>query len=270
MNIIDTHVHSNFSFDGENTPREMLEKALGLGLTALTFTDHIDVSNYYGSYYRQSELMPLAAREIPPLIEEYRGRISVGFGAELGQFMHNPALSKQLIADFGFDYVIGSTHEVRGHEDFYYLDYHTQDIPELLRLYFGEMLEIARYADVDVLGHLTYFLRYITGRDGIAVDLSEYTDNIREIFKAAVGRGIGLEINTGGLRNAAYGRTDPGLEYLRLFREAGGEIITIGSDAHRTSDLAANFKDGAEMAEAAGFRRIAYYEKRKPIFIELR
>ncbi|MCL2638145.1 MAG: histidinol-phosphatase HisJ family protein [Oscillospiraceae bacterium] len=269
MNIIDTHVHSNFSFDGEHSPREMIEKAIELGLYALTFTDHIDVSNYYSSYYKQSELMPLGAAEIPPLIEEYADRIRIGFGAELGQFMHEPALAEKLIADFGFDFVIGSIHEVREHEDFYYLDYHSQDIPKLLRLYFAEMLETAQHADVDVLGHLTYFLRYITGRDGIAVDLTEYTENIREIFKAAVGRGIGLEINTGGLRKQGYGRADPGLEHVKMFKEAGGEIITIGSDAHRTSDLAADFREGAEIAKAAGFRRIAYFEKRKPVFVDI-
>jgi histidinol-phosphatase (PHP family) len=269
MNIIDTHVHTNFSFDGENSPREMLEKALELGLHAITFTDHIDVSNYYSKQYRQNELIPLAAREIPPLIEEYRGRINVGFGAEVGQFMHNSALSAQLIADFNFDFVIGATHEVRGHEDFYYLDYRRQNIPELLNLYFGEMLEIAQHADVDVLGHLTYFLRYITGGYNITVDMSEYTEIIQKIFKTAAHRGIGLEINTGGIRKSGYAKADPGVEYAKMFREAGGEIVTIGSDAHRTSDLAANFREGAEIAKAAGFRQIAYFEKRKPIFSDL-
>ncbi|MDR2559350.1 MAG: histidinol-phosphatase HisJ family protein [Oscillospiraceae bacterium] len=269
MNIIDTHVHSAFSFDGEHSPREMIEKAIEMGLYALTFTDHIDVSNYYGSHYRQSELMPLGAAEIPPLKDEYKDRINIGFGAELGQFVHEPALSRKLIADFGFDFVIGATHEVRGHEDFYYLDYHEQNIPELLRLYFNETLEMVQTADIDVIGHLTYFLRYITGRDGIVVDLNEYTENIRNIFKIAAGRGIGLEINTGGLRKQGYGKADPGLEYVRMFKEAGGEIITIGSDAHRIQDIAANFKEGAEIAKAAGFKRTAYYEKRKPVFVEL-
>ena len=142
-------------------------------------------------------------------------------------------------------------------------------MPELLRLYFGEMLEMAQNADIDVLGHLTYPLRYISGRDGIAVDMSEYTEIIHEIFKLAAGRGVGLEINTGGLRKWNYGKADPGLEYLKMFREAGGEIITIGSDAHRTGDLAANFKKGAEIAKKAGFKQIAYFEKRKPVFIDL-
>jgi len=269
MNIIDTHVHSSFSFDGENTPREMLEKALEMGLVALTFTDHVDVNDYFGSYYKESELMPQGAAEIPPLIEEYRGRINVGFGAEIGQFMHDRALAEKLIADFGFDFVIGSTHNVREHQDFYYIDFHSENTLELMRLYFGEMLEMAQSADIDVLGHLTYPLRYITGRDGILVDMSEYAEIIHEIFKTIAKRGVGLEINTGGLRKWNYGKADPALEYVKMFREAGGKIITIGSDAHRTGDLAANFKDGAEIAKAAGFRQIAYFEKRKPVFIDL-
>lgn len=269
MNISDTHVHSNFSFDGDNSPRELIERALELGLCALTFTDHIDVGNYYGSYYKQSELMPEGAAEIPPVIEEYRGRIAVGFGAELGQFMHAPELSRELIDKFGFDYIIGSVHEVRGYEDFYYLDYNKLNVPELMDLYFAEMLETAQYADIDALGHFTYPLRYITGNYKIQVDLKKYTEIIHEIFKTAVSRNIGLEINTSGLRKPGNMGTFPGIEYVKLFRELGGEILTIGSDAHRVSDLAGGFETAAEIAKAAGFKQTAYFIKRKPIFIDL-
>jgi len=269
MNIIDTHTHSDCSFDGENTPREMADKAVELGLLALTFTDHVDVNDYYGSMYRESELMPMGAAAIPPLKDEYSDRLKIGFGAELGQFMHDRALAEKLIAEFGFDFVIGSTHNVRAHEDFYYLSFRGNNPGELLRLYFEETLEMTRNADIDVIGHLTYPLRYITGRDGIEIDMREYTEIIQEICKSAAERGIGLEINTGGLRSPVYGKADPGLEYAAMFRAAGGEIITIGSDAHRTGDLAAGFEDGAEIAKAAGFRHIAYFERRKPVFVKI-
>jgi histidinol-phosphatase (PHP family) len=269
MNIIDTHVHSDCSFDGEHSAREMAERAAELGLAALTFTDHVDVNNYYGSHYRESELMPLGAAAIKPLRDEYRGRLAVGFGAEVGQFMHDRALAEKLIAEFGFDYIIGSVHNVRNTEDFYYLDYNRENPDELLRLYFSEVLEMTGQADIDVIGHLTYPLRYIAERSAIAVDVSKYTDIIQEICKTAAERGIGLEINTGGLRKQGYGKTDPGLEYVAMFRAAGGEILTIGSDAHRCGDIAAGFRDGAELAKAAGFKRLAYFEKRKPIFIEI-
>jgi len=271
MKIIDTHVHTTFSFDGENNPREMVEKALESGLHALTFTDHVDANDYYNPHYRNSELIPLAAREIPPLKDEYAGRIRLGFGMEIGQFLHNSALVKQLIGEFKLDYIIGSTHSTKNYDDYYGLDFSDPTINhlDLLREYFEEVLEMVENADIDVIGHLTYPLRRITGKYKIPVDMNVYTENIREIFKAAALRGIGLEINTGGLRNPDYLQAEPGLEYAKMFREAGGEIITIGSDAHRISDLAANFKEGTEIAKAAGFTRIAYYEKRKPIFTEM-
>jgi histidinol-phosphatase (PHP family) len=247
----------------------MIEKALELGLCALTFTDHADVNDYFGSYYNESKLMPQGAKAIPPLIEEYADRIKVGFGAEVGQFMQNPALARQLIADFKLDYVIGSTHNVKGHEDFFFLDFTVNDANQFMRLYLEETLEMAQEADIDVIGHLTYPLRYITGTYNVAVNMSVYTEIMQEICRTAAGRGIGLEINTGGLRKRNYSKADPGLEYVKMFREAGGEVLTIGSDAHRTSDLAANFSAGAEIAKSAGFRQIAYFEKRKPVFINL-
>ncbi|MCL1822581.1 MAG: histidinol-phosphatase HisJ family protein [Oscillospiraceae bacterium] len=271
MNIIDTHTHTNFSFDGENSPREMINCALESGLHALTFTDHIDVNDYYDSHYNQSRLMPLAAAEIPALIEIYADKIHIGFGAEIGQYIQNPALSKRLIAEFKLDYVIGSTHSIRGYKDFYYLDFKNKELePEkIMQTYFEETLEMVENADIDVIGHLTYPLRYITGRNHIPVGMSKYTDIIQEIFKSAVRRNIGLEINTGGLRKPEYNKADPGLEYIKLFRELGGEIITIGSDAHRTTDLAAHFNAAAEIAESAGFKKIAYFIKRKPVFVGL-
>jgi histidinol-phosphatase (PHP family) len=272
MNIIDiadTHVHSTFSFDGEHTPRQMADKAAELGLTALTFTDHIDIDGYYDEFYRQSTLMPIAAAETPPLKDEYKGKIKLGFGAEIGQFMQNKELAEKLIKDFKFDFIIGSVHVVTGYKDCYYLDYYETDPNELLQKYFGEVLDMTENADIDVIGHLTYPLRYIMGRDRIEIDMNKYTEYIRNIFISAARKGIGLEINTGGIRKFNYNKADPGLEYVKMFKEAGGEIITIGSDAHRTSDLAAGFKDGAEIAKAAGFGQIAYFENRQPIFINL-
>jgi len=269
MNIIDTHVHSNFSFDGENTPREMIEKGLELGLYAMTFTDHADMNTYFDPYYKDSLLMPQGKAAIPPLIDEYAGRIKLGFGVELGQYIQDIPLAERIIAEYGFDYIIGSTHNVKDHEDFYFMDFTKHDAEKFVRLYLEETLEMAQQADIDVIGHLTYPLRYITGTYNVEVDMTQYDEIMRELLKTAAERGLGLEINTGGLRKADYKKADPGLEYVRLFRELGGEILTIGSDAHRISDLAANFSDGAEIAKAAGFKQIAYFEKRKPIFTDL-
>ncbi|MCI7350510.1 MAG: histidinol phosphate phosphatase, partial [Ruminococcus sp.] len=91
---------------------------------------------------------------------------------------------------------------------------------------------------------------------------------IAESFKTLISNGKGIEINTSGLRQK-YGKTFPDLSYLKLYKDLGGEILTIGSDAHCTADLGKGVKEGSELAQAAGFKRICYFEERKPVFVEI-
>ncbi|MGN0675135.1 MAG: PHP domain-containing protein, partial [Oscillospiraceae bacterium] len=66
-----------------------------------------------------------------------------------------------------------------------------------------------------------------------------------------------------------YGDAFPSLKYVKLFRELGGEIISIGSDAHTVEDLGKNIKDGAEIALEAGFTHVCCFKERKPDFIKI-
>jgi histidinol-phosphatase (PHP family) len=75
-------------------------------------------------------------------------------------------------------------------------------------------------------------------------------------------KGIALEINTSGLRQP-MGVTLPDLELVRRFREPGGEMITVGSDAHFPVHVGANIKDGIQVAKQAGFRHIAVFREGK-------
>ena len=53
---------------------------------------------------------------------------------------------------------------------------------------------------------------------------------------------------------------------LKLYRECGGEILTIGSDAHRVGQVGAGFADAAALLKHLGFKHYATYQKRKPVF----
>ena len=61
----------------------------------------------------------------------------------------------------------------------------------------------------------------------------------------------------------------PGLRLLKLYKELGGEILTIGSDAHRAADVGADWGEAADIAVQAGFRYLASFENRKPVFHKL-
>ena len=120
----------------------------------------------------------------------------------------------------------------------------------------------------DSLGHLTYPLRYIEGDHGIPVDLTRHREAIDAIFRELIAAGKALEVNTSGYRQK-IGRPLPDLPLVRRYRELGGELITLGSDAHSTQDLGKGIEAGMEMLREAGFRYFAVYEQHKPILLPL-
>ena len=139
----------------------------------------------------------------------------------------------------------------------------------ILTRYFEEILELCQWGQFDSLAHLTYPLRYITGQYHIPVDLSRYDSIIDEILRTLAQKGLGLEINTAGLRRE-IGQTAPTLPYIKRFRQLGGEILTFGSDAHRAQDLGAGLDTAIEMAKEAGFSYFAFFKKRDPRMLSLR
>ena len=91
---------------------------------------------------------------------------------------------------------------------------------------------------------------------------------IADSLKTLIEKGKGIEINTSGLRQK-YGDVFPSLKYVKLFRELGGEILSIGSDAHTVADLGSGITEGAKIALEAGFKYLCYFKERKPNFLKI-
>lgn len=277
--LLDCHTHTANSPDGQNTVAEHCERAIELGLKAMAITDHCEVNRYYEAEhyeirpdekyhdynfkvcYENSLVETARAKEI------YKGKLNLICGIELGQSAYDAELSEKLISDDRIDFVIGSLHELPGRDDFAFIDYTKEDVNKLMEQNFTEILNMCHLGKFDVLGHLTYALRYASNY-GVKIDLKPFDEIITDIFRAVIFNGKGIEINTSGLRQK-YGKTFPTYEYIKLYRDLGGEIITIGSDAHTTEDLGKGISDGIALAKKAGFNRIAYFIKRKPHFINI-
>lgn len=133
--------------------------------------------------------------------------------------------------------------------------------------YFAESLRAAQSGLGDVLGHLDLVKRYGVRQYG-PLDPVVFEEEIREILRAAAHSGMGLEINTSGLRQSP-GEPYPALTVLGWFRELGGEILTAGSDAHHADDLGGGITEALAMAKEAGFRAIATFEERRVKWIDL-
>jgi histidinol-phosphatase (PHP family) len=198
----------------------------------------------------------------------YDGKFNLICGLELGQPLADIEVTERILSDSRLDFVIASMHELPEHDDFAFLNYTKDNAAMLLEKNFNEILKIAKWGKYDVLGHITYALRYIQGEQGIEVDMLPYREIISEIFKAVIENGKGIEINTSGLRQK-YGKTFPTFDYIKMYHDMGGEIITIGSDSHKTADLAKGVAEGIQLAQQAGFKRIAYFKNRKPHFLNI-
>ena len=77
--------------------------------------------------------------------------------------------------------------------------------------------------------------------------------------------GRGLECNT----SRGQGPWLPDRDILRRYRELGGEIITLGTDAHDTRYLGCAVRERQALLKECGFKRFCTFERQKPLWHEL-
>ncbi len=268
-NRIDLHMHTSSSFDGNYSATLMCGAAVENGLATIAFTDHFDVDFYerHNLEFRQKS----SYEDINCACKEFENKIQVLRGIEMGQPTYDTVLTEKSLARYEYDFVIGSIHNLRQMPDFCELDYLTltqDDVYSLLDKYFNEMLILAKWNGFDTLAHLTYPMRYIVQSGRFNTDITRYDDITDEIFKTLISNGKALEINTSGLRQP-IGKTMPTENYVRRFRELGGELLTLGSDAHFTEHVGAGIDTGYEIAESCGFEYVTYFKNRKPVQVKI-
>lgn len=259
--ISDSHTHSECSFDGNDSVIMMCEQASGTGLYSITITDHCECHEYYANNVRSD--IERSLRDISRARAMYSDRLRVYTGIELGQPTQDVKAAQEALSLGNYDFVLGSLHNLRGEQDFYFLEYTKDNADALLRRYFTEMLELAQQDMFDSLAHLDYPLRYITGNSGISVRCKDYQEMIDEILKTLVRNEKAMEVNTSGIRQV-IGRTLPGIEMIQRFRELGGKYITLGSDAHRWGDIGSGIEYGLELLSRCGYTHFTVYDRREP------
>lgn len=100
----------------------------------------------------------------------------------------------------------------------------------------------------------------------VPVDYREHRQIVDAILEELVKKGKGLEINTSGVDRC--GVYLPSAEYLRRFKELGGQIITVGSDAHDTKRVGQYSREACELLKDI-FGYVCTFENRQPIFHKL-
>ena len=87
-----------------------------------------------------------------------------------------------------------------------------------------------------------------------------------EILRVLIAKGKGMEINTSGVDRVGVFLPDEAV--VRRYHQLGGEIITIGSDAH-TPDRVGQYTDRATRLCREVFGYVCTFENRQPVFHKL-
>lgn len=264
---IDSHLHTSFSADSDTPPELQAGRAIALDMPVLFITDHQDFDGPPGvmdfTFDTRSYFDTLLQ-----LKEDYRDRIELRIGVELGLQTDIPTNLAAYSASWPFDFIIGSTHFCDGMDPYYPEFYKGRTEEEAYRSYFEqELANLAAWDCFDVAGHLDYVVRYGPNKNSY-YDYRKYQDIFDEILKGLIQRGKGIECNTAGFK-AGLGHPHPVEGLLKRYRELGGEIITLGSDGHAPEYMAYHFDKAGHLLKECGFRYYTVFKERKPEFLPL-
>lgn len=265
----DCHMHSSFSADSETPMENMVQEAITHGLSGICFTEHLDPD--YPEIPDPIDFsldIPSYQARLLSLKETYRSQLDIRFGIELGLQPHLGEHFRKLLKETPFDFVIGSSHVVHGYDPYYPQYFQGRKESAAYMEYFESILEnIACFSEMDVYGHIDYVVRYGPNQNR-EYSYGRYQDILDEILRRLISKNVGIELNTGGY-HYGLGEPNPCTAIIRRYRQLGGELITIGADAHTPDKIAFSFEKAAEILLECGFRYYTVYRDRKPEFVRL-
>ncbi len=259
--MFDFHMHSRVSKDGTGDPLQMALAARKRGLKAICFTDHLDYdprglldegwafdTGVYNAAYDHLEI---------PGLEIYHG-------AEFGMLPDNQATLEADLQRRQFDFIIGSSHFIQGIDPYFPEFWEDRTVDQAEEDALREILACVKaHERFDVLGHMTYICKTRSHPNKRPVHFDTYRDIIDEIFKVLIAKGKGIEVNTGAVD--ICGVYLPEREYLLRFKELGGQIVTVGSDAHNETRVGQYCREAEEMVKEI-FGHVCIFRDRTPVF----
>lgn len=258
--MYDFHMHSRVSFDGHDTGLALARAAVNAGLEEICFTDHIDYDPFgtmgnmafdtarYNAEYDDLEVLGLKIRR----------------GMEFGMTRDNVDQFQKDLQRREFDFVLGSIHFVDGLDVYFQPFWEGKTVWQAERRCLEETLAcVELHDDFDVLAHLTYIGKTLAHPAPRPVPYGEHREILDEILRILADKGKGLELNTSGLDRC--GGFLPTADYFRRFKELGGQIVTVGSDAHRTNRVGQYSREACALLKDI-FGYVCTFEGRNPVF----
>ncbi len=246
----DNHFHSLFSIDGRSNLYTMVERQYQIGLRYITNTEHYDAEpddkgfDYY-NYEKIHSTIDELNRDYPMKI--FHG-IEVTFQEEYLERVES------FLKDHSFDLIIGAVH---------YIDHilikNWAKINDEFEKYFDLVIKCSQWKKMDVIGHIDMIKKY-------REDYNEkkYLNMIEIVLKNIIKNKKALGINTSGFRHLPKEQY-PSETILRMYRDLGGELISIGSDSHHLSHIGIGYNEIYLLLKKLGFKKYFYFIDHQPI-----
>ena len=265
MIFTDTHTHSAFSRDSICSVVESVEAGIAARIAGLSFTDHIDIGvpeGEVGDYFDISEQQAA----IQECVRKYGKQIQIYTGVEVGLQTHCLPEIEKMISAHRFDIVIGSIHWVNLVDPYTGGYYRGKSLKEAYREYLEFYIDCIRgYRNFDILGHYDYISRYAPYKEK-TITYRAFKDHFDTLFTIAIENGKAIELNTRSFLSR-NGQPPPQFDpdVFKRYRELGGELVTLGSDAHDTIRLAADFEYYAARLKQCGFSYLTHFKERNHV-----
>jgi histidinol-phosphatase (PHP family) len=238
---------------------DMVKQAISQGLNEICFTEHFD----YG--LPRPEAVCNSTIYYPKVLEmqqKYGQAITIKCGAEFGMQIETIPNYITEFAAHPFDFIILSCHQIDGKE-FWLQDFQrgkTQD--EINHQYYEAIYNVmTHYHNYSVLGHLDAIKR---DDPYGCYDDDKVMDAIEKVLKQVIADGKGIEINTSSFK---YNLPDltPSRKIIQKYYDLGGELLTIGSDAHETTRLEDHFQEVKTTLRQIGFHYFYTFDHMVPV-----
>ena len=259
--IVDYHMHlRNGRGEIAHDTRAVdpfVESAREAGVDEIGFTEHI----YYFRQTRSLWTVPYHTERCVYDIQAYvsavvtaRGRgLPVKLGLEVDYVPGREEETRELLAPYPWDYLLGSLHYIGG--------LGVDDEPRLVaavgveeawRVYFETLAEAARSGLFDSLSHPD--LVKIFGARAASFDY-------RPVVAAIADSGIAVEVSTAGLHKPVR-ELYPHPEFLSACRERDVPV-TLASDAHSPDVVGRDFDRALELLRSVGYDTVTVFEQRR-------
>ena len=240
--LADTHVHTNYSFDSDMKIPDIIARLEELKLKYVMLSDHVE----FAYQYPEEVIHRLEMRndEIDKL--QKKTKLKIIKAIEVSEPHLYKAELEAVRDQIELDCVIGSIHHLLGMPLKKIAHMHN-----IYDIYLDSMLNMVTDADIDIVAHLDYVKKYNMQQEF-------EKEKLETVLKEIIDNNLVLEVNT---HTKHMDEHYPSTKILEQYAELGGKKVSIGSDAHKKSELYNKIATTSEELDQYGFAKGLVIEK---------